>query len=468
VNLKNPDTPTEIEARALAFMFAGFSERSLRYAVLRNYESLPQSVGARDIDILVHPDDLPAAIEVIAALADELGASFAKAFRDDMIVQLILMRRLETNALFQIKIDLLHNRQVYGVECLNAEQMLTQLQFHNGLPVVKDCIRFLDKWLFNRFVGQPTDPKYDADFALICRTERAAIMTLLTPLIGNNQAASELDEIARGRASSMDPLTRFTRLKLLVRIAARSGLKSANRLGRFAYYRAINILAPQGVFLSLSGPDGSGKTTVIGHVIEELEEIFGKDAVVYGHFRPTMLPRIAEVALTTGAVKTVDTDYERPHRSQPSGFAGSLTRIVYYGLDYLVGFLRRIHPNLVKRKIVLYDRYYYDMIADPFRSRISLPLPILRTVGRLLPLPHHAFYIQVAPEEIRRRKQELTLDRIIELNARYKNLAQRGWMTLIDNNGTAEVAAAAIIDHIVTLQDRKARKHLHVPNKNYE
>jgi thymidylate kinase len=107
---------------------------------------------------------------------------------------------------------------------------------------------------------------------------------------------------------------------------------------------------------------------------------------------------------------------------------------------------------------MLFDRYYYDMIADSFRSRIALPMPLLRVMGRLLPLPQYAFFIRVDPKEIHRRKQELTMERIVELNGRYGDLVRHGWLVPADNDGAAEAAAAAIVDHIVTDRDTRARR----------
>lgn len=441
-------------------MFAGFETRGVRFAILRNYESLPTSVGARDIDILVHPEDLCTAVDVVAALAERSEARFAKVFHDDMITQLILFRRVERGEVFELKIDFLHNRQVFGIEFLSADQMMQNLRRHNGIPIVPEHIRFLDKWLFNLFVGQPTDAKYDADFSVICRDERERLIGILAPLLAAKRAAALLDQIAAGPASAMPPLPRATRVALLVRVAARGMPHSLGPLARFFWHRARNLLAPQGIFLSVSGPDGSGKTTVIDRVIAQLETIYGDKTIDYAHFRPTVLPRIAEVAKKARAVETVDEEYDRPHRARPSGTLGSLARLGYYWTDYLGGYFRSIWPKLRRRRIVLYDRYYYDMIADCFRSRIALPMVLLRTMGRLLPLPQHAFFIRVDPVEIHRRKQELTMERILELNARYDNLCACGMLIAIDNNHDPDIAVSAIVDNIVATQHSRGARTL--------
>ena len=57
--------------KQLVRLFLGLEEAQLRYAVLRNYEKLPADWG-NDIDILIHPEDLPKAISILhAAFSDE-------------------------------------------------------------------------------------------------------------------------------------------------------------------------------------------------------------------------------------------------------------------------------------------------------------------------------------------------------------------------------------------------------------
>lgn len=448
------------EAKVLAAFFSRLDCRSVRYAVLRNHESLPFSVGARDIDILVMPEDLKSAIEVIFSIANEMECLFAKLYRDDMIVQIIIFRRIERSEIFELKLDLLINRQVYGVEIYSAEQMQRNLRVHNGVPVVHEKYVFLDKWLFHLFVGMPVHPKYDAEFADICLREKNGLLDELEHLLGKGRALELITGVASGTASKMPVLPLGVRVGLLARMLARRGVRGIGHFARFLEYRLRDLVAPKGIFVSVSGPDGSGKTTVIDAVIAELKTIYGSDSVIYRHFRPEALPRIADVAKAAHAIEEVDKDYSNPHRAKPSGWFGSLVRLGYYYLDYLVGYFRSVRPVLLKREIMLFDRYYFDMICDPARSRISLPYSFLRLVGRLLPLPKYAFFIHVDPREVYRRKQELTLERIEELNSRYLGLVRCGMLREVSNNGPYHEAVAQIVDTIVKDRDARARRDL--------
>ncbi|MFY9238090.1 MAG: hypothetical protein WAO78_04285, partial [Roseovarius sp.] len=315
------------------------------------------------------------------------------------------------------------------------------------------------KWLYHLMVGQPTPSKYDHLFAGIAERHLDELLAHVETFLGPEDARKAMETVRQGRSSTLRPRSVGQRLGMLL-----SRLTLRNLLGPLAFiaYRLRDRFKLRGLFLSISGPDGSGKTTVIDIVITQLRAIYGDGVVNYAHFRPTVLPRIAEVAKKARAVDTVDKNYDQPHRAKPSGLAGSVARLSYYWLDYLVGYFWSIRPMLHRGEVFLFDRYYFDMIADSFRSRISLPMHLLRAVGRSLPLPRHAFFIHVDPDEIHRRKQELTMERIVELNARYGDLADRGWLIRIDNNGAPQEAAAAIVDRIVLERHTKTAKTLSV------
>lgn len=449
-------------ADLLGRLFYDLSLSEVEYAVTRNYEQLPYSVGARDIDIVVVPAHRSKAVQVVARLAKEFGYLFAKYYTDEKLAQLVLTKRTSAG-LAELQIDFITSCQIYGVEFLSAAEMLKDLRWHNGIPVVSQPVVLLDKLLFHLAVGKPLHPKYDMTFADIAGRSRMALLEKLIPLVGDEDGRQMVNEIRAGRASALQPLSAVQWFTMLVNAWRTQRAGAYLLLPQFMFNRLYDRVKPSGFWLSVSGPDGAGKTTVIELVLADLALAFGKDGLAHrGHFRPSVLPRIAELAAATGAAKTVDVDYSRPHRSPASGFAGSLARLSYYVADYVYGYFRLARPALVDRRIVLFDRYYYDVIADPGRSRIRLPKWLLRAFALIIPLPTYSFFISVSPEVARTRKQELTVGEITQLNLAYGDLVRRGAMTEVANNGLPEEAAAAIVDHIFADRDGAARSKLRV------
>jgi len=448
------------EGRILKLMFSIFEAQGLQYAILRNYETLPERVGARDVDILIPPEEIKKASAAIMYLAEKQGLLVAHHYCDERLLQFILVHRTGLNQLFDLKIDFFTSNQIYGLEVMSAREMLCNPLRHRGIPVVAEPVQLLDKFLFHVVVGHALHPKYNARFARIATQESGILFNALAPLTGKAEAEGMIGALSAGQGSDIPSLNFWQRMRVLGRLWRRQRAGGVLQMTRFLYERLRNHLRPAGLFVSISGPDGSGKTTVIELVLPHLRQLYGSDNVAYYHFRPTVLPRIAEVARAAKALDQVDEDYARPHRAEPSGIIGSAGRLSYYLLDYILGYFRRVYPELVDRKVILFDRYYQDMIADPGRSRIRMPTSILRLAARLLPLPRFSFFIRVDPEEVHRRKQELSLDEISELNARYDDLATRGFLIPIDNDVAPEVAAAKIVDFIIEHGDRSARRLL--------
>ena len=55
--------------------FSEMNSNGIRYAVLRNYESLPESCGGSDLDIFVSSKDITKLGEILSKVSNSLDAS---------------------------------------------------------------------------------------------------------------------------------------------------------------------------------------------------------------------------------------------------------------------------------------------------------------------------------------------------------------------------------------------------------
>ena len=450
---------TSFEATVLNEFFSSLNNCGASYAILRNYLNLPYSVGARDIDIIVEPNDLTSVKKIICSIVTKFSLFIVNYYEDERITQFTLLERVD-NHFMNIKIDLFTNSQIYGVELFSASQMLIGIRQHNGIPVVSDKFIMLDKFIYHLIVGKPLSEKYNKTFSDITQRELSEIKDLIQPFLGSRLAINLLSLVATGLASKLPPLSVKIRFLILVRIFFKSNFRAKFSLFSFINYRLLNIFFPKGIFFSLSGPDGCGKTALIDNLFLILKRIYGDNCVNYKHFRPNIFPRIAYLAKATNAIKSVDVDYGNPHRSKPSNIIGSIFRLIYYSFDYIFGYFIVIRPLLSKREIVLFDRYYYDMVCDPARSKISIPFRILRYVSNFLPMPTYSFFIHVDAFEVYRRKQELSLISIKELNKKYIKLVNSEILLEIDNNNSIDKSTINIIDTILMSQNNRAHRLL--------
>ena len=72
----------------------------------------------------------------------------------------------------------------------------------------------------------------------------------------------------------------------------------------------------------------------------------------------------------------------------------------------------------------VFDRYSYDLIADPARTRLDLPLWVRKLFVKLMPHPSIVFYLDADPAVVFGRKQELQLDEIARQKIAYRALAE--------------------------------------------
>jgi hypothetical protein len=237
---KSPDT---LEHRVLARLFADLSGGAIAYAVLRNHEHLPFSVGARDIDIVVRPEHLRKAIDIVVKLAKDFDLRFANHYADERMTQITLMRRL-SEGMFDLKIDFFTSSQAFGTELLSAGDMLADLRFHNGIPVVSEMVLLLDKFLFHLVVGEPVHPKYDARFARIVRGHQQGLERYLVSLLGRREAERLIRAMATDAASALEPLAPFKRLGLWLALSRRRRTGRLVLMARFLWQRIRNRVRP--------------------------------------------------------------------------------------------------------------------------------------------------------------------------------------------------------------------------------
>jgi len=208
------------------------------------------------------------------------------------------------------------------------------------------------------------------------------------------------------------------------------------------------MVSTKGIAIAFLGTDGSGKSTIINAIKPPLMDAF-HNAVYYEHMRPNHLPSIARLFGKKNQLTGPVTD---PHSSSVSGFFGSLFRWAYYMLDYTIGFYLKIWPKKAIRSCVwIFDRYYYDYLIDPRRSRIKLPRWILKTGQYLIPEPDLILCLGTDPATIHHRKPELPLSEVERQVAALKDFSRSHKRAVWIDTGksieeSSEKALKAIID----------------------
>jgi thymidylate kinase len=87
-------------------------------------------------------------------------------------------------------------------------------------------------------------------------------------------------------------------------------------------------------------------------------------------------------------------------------------RILHKLVRIWIGYRLRIRPALRRGSLVVGDRWAYGYVVQPWALRFYGPRWLALCTLRALPRPDLVVNLSAPPEEIRRRKGELTLEQI--------------------------------------------------------
>lgn len=153
-----------------------------------------------------------------------------------------------------------------------------------------------------------------------------------------------------------------------------------------------------GGVLSVVGPDGAGKTTLIDALVER---------PLSGH--PVMTIRRVGVLWRRTIPNVPVTE---PHKDPPYSVVLSAGKVAYLYVDYLLGWVLRVRPFVKRGGFVILQRGWWDQAVDPLRYRLRTSPRLLWMLGRLLPKPDLLLILEASPEVVFARKTELSMDEL--------------------------------------------------------
>ncbi len=183
----------------------------------------------------------------------------------------------------------------------------------------------------------------------------------------------------------------------------------------------VDLKQNKGFIVTFSGVDGAGKTTIINIVKAQFEQKYRKEVVLLRH-RPGIFPILSSIKHGGSKNAELAATNRLPRQGKNKSRVSSLIRFSYYFLDYLIGQMYIYFKYVLRSKVVIYDRYYYDFINDPKRSNIRLKREFIKSLFKFIYKPSFNFYLYNDPEVILKRKKELSSTDIVALNKKYNSL----------------------------------------------
>tara|TARA_Y100000385_G_C12942081_1_gene571573 strand:+ start:423 stop:995 length:573 start_codon:yes stop_codon:yes gene_type:complete len=155
----------------------------------------------------------------------------------------------------------------------------------------------------------------------------------------------------------------------------------------------------------ISGVDGSGKSTIISKLKNELS-ISGQKVVVT-HTRLKLF----------GVKKSKNLIGERPSYGLPRSTFVSLIKLIAFYLEELL--FKMINRDI---NYIIYDRSIHDILIDPGRFRMRITPLILLSIKVMFKLPKTIIYLSGDLMKIKKRKPELSIEEMVTINKGYKKI----------------------------------------------
>jgi thymidylate kinase len=393
----------------LTDLFNTINKLNITYCVLRNYDTLPYDTNGSDIDIFIDPNNFHMFHETIKNIAQKYGGEIISVLNAYNVIDIAIMGNYNGNN-WGIRFDTFTYIGTNDCTILTNKFVIDRIELHNGIKVANYHDAIIVAFTKEIIGAKKYDKRYSDEAIKFFKKEKDiykneflnvlpqnTVNNILTPLL--------MDEISFTKEISNALFTGYRKKHFEVR-----KLAYLYDLYMIYKYKFKRLIVTPGFSIAFLGTDGSGKSTIIENIIPFLEKPL-HNKILYSHMRPNMVPNIGMLFGKTMAANEI----QNPHTAKSSGFIGSLMRLGYYGFDYIVGYWRLVHIRLAQKTTIwIFDRYCYDYLIDPKRTRINLPGWIVKGVIFFFPKPNLILCLGAKPEIIHERKLELPFDEVVK------------------------------------------------------
>lgn len=427
--------PDYSSTHCLKALFAFLNRHNIPYCVVGDPRGLPGQIDS-DIDIIITDQDLPKMGHKLQQFASEQNCLLVQALQHEDKAFYFVLSLMDHQPQVEFLLpDICSDYYRSGKPLLSATGLLTGRQLYPEQLAATDSHAITAGEAF--YI-----PACDAEFIyyLIKKIEKGRInqhqyqhlrhQYLLAPEKCQARAAQfwsqgEVAQIKHCLASiDVDPL-----LALLP--ALRQGIASRCRPSlndRWQEFKRILRRAsqPTGLVIALLGPDGAGKTAIGNRLQQVLAPAFrGQQRI---HLRPDWFNR-----QSAAEARPAVTD---PHQLPPRGAVASIAKLGYFLADYTLGYLLWIRQLKIRSHLVIFDRYYHDLLLDPQRYRYGGPRWLVRAIGRLIPEPDLFVILDAPASVIQSRKQEVSLEETNRQRQAYLQFAAGRQNAIVLNTDT--------------------------------
>lgn len=434
-------------AQVAKMLLKKLSGRCERYCILAGYDDLPDGFHT-DIDFMVSATDFERIPRLVDEIGNEVGAKLFQVIPHEISAQALFLAAEAGPKVALLQLDSCSDYRHFGKLWLKAAEVLEARRWHPKgfwIPAARhEFIYYLIKRLNKRDLGSV----HCVRLSRLYGEDPAGCSAALLRYWSKRSAAELAEMAAEGNWDSL--ICSLPRYRSELRRSSTEGLASkiASSFQR-AEHTWQRITQPTGGWIAFIGPDGCGKSSIIDAIARELAPAFQR--VVRYHLRPKALP----------ARTATDAPVTDPH-GRPSRCAlVSAMKLLYLFADYWIGYPPKVWAAIVRTKLVLFDRYFYDIVVDPKRVRYGGPQWLLKLLARVVPRPGLVLLLDAPPDVLWSRKQEVSYEEVVRQRQQFTSIARASARAVVIDSAQplSEVvlqAQSAVIDHF----SRRTRRRL--------
>lgn len=405
-------------------LFHHLDDSGTRYCVLHSWRNLPDELRS-DLDIAVHPADRASLAVAFRRLSDD-GFRPIQLINHNVNGNYFVFCWASGNTLQTAAVDLIFEHRRRGLIAACGTEVTATRERCGEFWVASPSTEFAYLLLKKAAKGK-------------AKPEQADRLRELAGLLGRSRAEKVAQESFPAKWSQVlvSACLDGTLPEILPKVQKLSWVTAVSRhpvkLLQYLVGDAGRMLRrwrkPNGVLIAILGPDGVGKSSVMGGLRAQLGAAFWGERCF--HWRPQFFaPRKRGAPVTN------------PHAKPPRGPLASSLYLTAFVIDYCLGYALVFRQLKPRSYFLLFDRYFYDVLADPKRIRFGGPLWLARFYSRLVPTPDLALVLDADTETILARKSEVPAEEVNRQREAYRHLPVNPFhLRVIHTQGTREEVA---------------------------
>lgn len=428
-------------ANFLRHLFRALDESETRYCVLHSWRNLPEELPS-DLDIAAHPDDrnrLAAAIQLLA----RSGFSPIQLINHNVNGNYFVFCWHAGAQLRTAAVDVIFEHRRGGLIADDGIELTTGRERFGDFQVASPSAEFSYLLLKKAAKGRVKPEQADRLRELVISLGRERAEKIANKVFSSGKSRKIISACLDGTLPEILPQER--RSSWLTGVT-----REPARLLRFLAGDAMRVIRrwirPNGVLVAILGPDGAGKSSAISGLHSQIGPAFWGER--YFHLRPQMFaPRRPSPPVTN------------PHAKPTRGPVASSLRLTALLIDYWLGYALQLRQLKPRSFLLVFDRYFFDLLVDPKRFRFGGPMWLARLYARLVPSPDLVLILEADVETMLARKSELSYEELNRQREAYRQLRPKGSrVEVISTNGTKEEVAYQVAARIAEFMTQRFGK----------